>query len=76
MLYLLDDNYVFKWVKETFIEEIQQLDYQVQILGKEGQVLKVTIRSEGPKIRPKIMILGCSLIPIVIVTLGIWMYKS
>lgn len=76
MLYLLDDNHVFKWAKEAFTEEIQQLDYQVQILGKEVQILKLTIRSEGPKIRPKIIILGCSLIPIVVIALGICMYKS
>ncbi|KAF8086642.1 hypothetical protein N665_0617s0007, partial [Sinapis alba] len=73
---LIDKNHVFKWADEAFTEEKQQLDYQIRMLEEEVQVLKATtIRSEGPKIRSKIMILGGSLIPIVVVALGIWMYK-
>ncbi|CAN7084059.1 unnamed protein product [Brassica oleracea var. botrytis] len=76
---LMDDNHVFKWVDEAFTEEIQKLDYQARMLEEEVQALKATIRSEAPKIRPKIRIVGGSLIiPIVsiVVALGIWMYKS
>ncbi|KAF8114132.1 hypothetical protein N665_0041s0021 [Sinapis alba] len=73
---LIDDKHVFKWVDEAFTKEIQQLDFQVRMLEEKVQVLKPTISSESPKITPKIIILGGSLIPFVIVVLGLWMYKS
>ncbi|WZZ27648.1 hypothetical protein YC2023_011049 [Brassica napus] len=63
-------------VDEAFTDEIQQLDNQVRILEEEFQLLKATIRSEGPKIMPKIMISGgCVIIISVVVVLGILMYK-
>ncbi|KAG5414801.1 hypothetical protein IGI04_002368, partial [Brassica rapa subsp. trilocularis] len=73
---LENDDHVFKWVDETFTDEIQQLDNQVRILKEEFQLLKATIRSEGPKILPKIMISrGCVIIISVVVVLGFLMYK-
>ena len=71
-----NDNRIFKWVDEAFTDEIQQLDYKVRMLEEEVQVLKATIRSEGPKIMPKIMISrGCGIIISVVVVLRILMHK-
>ncbi|KAF8105937.1 hypothetical protein N665_0151s0030 [Sinapis alba] len=75
-LRLENDDHVFKWVDEAFSDKIQQLDYQVRMLEEEFQLLKETIRSQGPKIMPKmIMILGGCVIISVILVLGILMYK-
>ena len=81
MLYLENDNHVFKWVDEAFTDEIQQLNYQVRMLEEEVQSLKATIRNEGdiregPKKMPMIKISGgCVLLTIVLVV-GIMMYKK
>ncbi|KAF8049529.1 hypothetical protein N665_2186s0003 [Sinapis alba] len=48
-LRLKNDDHVFKWVNEAFTDEIQQLDYQIRMLEEEVQLLKATIRSQGPK---------------------------
>ncbi|WZZ16072.1 hypothetical protein YC2023_109161 [Brassica napus] len=69
---LENDDHVFKWVDEAFTYEIQQLDNQVRILEEEVQLLKATIRSEGPKI---MISGGCVIIISVVVVLGILMYK-
>ncbi|KAF8108585.1 hypothetical protein N665_0107s0007 [Sinapis alba] len=73
---LRNDDHVFKWVDEAFTDEIQQLYYQVQMLEEEVQLLKATIRSQGPKIIPKMIMIsgGCVIISIVLL-LGILMYK-
>ncbi|KAL0723276.1 hypothetical protein Bca4012_037875 [Brassica carinata] len=80
-LRLENDNHIFKWVDEAFTDEIQQLDYQVRLREEEVQFLKATIRSEGelsecPKIIPKIKISGGCVILIVVLVLGILMYKK
>ncbi|XP_013617450.1 PREDICTED: uncharacterized protein At4g04775-like [Brassica oleracea var. oleracea] len=81
-LRLENDNHVFKWVDEAFTDEIQQLDNQVRKLEEEVQFLKATIRSEselseGPKImEPKIKISGGCVILVVVLVLGIKMYKK
>ncbi|KAL0677787.1 hypothetical protein Bca4012_005768 [Brassica carinata] len=63
---LENDNHIFKWVDEAFTDEIQQLDYQVRMLEEEVQVLKATIRSEGPKIiSGGCLILGLSVVVVV-----------
>lgn len=72
----MNDNHVFKWVDEAFKDEIQQLDNQVHVLEEELQPLKSTMRIEGPNNGRNILIVGGCLIPIVMVVLGIWMYKS
>ncbi|RID79465.1 hypothetical protein BRARA_A02201 [Brassica rapa] len=77
-LRLENDDHVFKWVDEAFTDEIQQLDYHVRILEEEVQLLKATIRSEGPKKTAKIS--GCFVpvivgISVVVVLAGIMMYK-
>ncbi|KAL0715481.1 hypothetical protein Bca4012_064803 [Brassica carinata] len=82
---LENDNHVFKWVDETFTDEIQQLHYQVRMLEEEVQFLRATIRSEGelregPKIMepkmPNIKISrGCVILTVVLV-LGIMMYEK
>ncbi|KAF8105938.1 hypothetical protein N665_0151s0031 [Sinapis alba] len=75
-LKLENDDHVFKWVDEAFNDEIQQLDYQVRMLEKEVQLLKATIRSQGPKIMPKMIMIsgGCVIISVVLV-LVVLMYK-
>ncbi|CAN7047697.1 unnamed protein product [Brassica oleracea var. botrytis] len=68
---LENDNHIFKWVDEAFIDEIQQLDYQVRVLEEEVQVPKATITSG-----PKIMKGGCLILGLgVVVFVGILMYK-
>ncbi|CAN7076075.1 unnamed protein product, partial [Brassica oleracea var. botrytis] len=63
---LENDNHIFKWVDEAFTDEIRQLDYQVRKLEEEVQVLKETIRSEGPKIiSGGRLILGLSVVVVV-----------
>uniref|UniRef100_A0A0D3D2R8 GRF-type domain-containing protein n=1 Tax=Brassica oleracea var. oleracea TaxID=109376 RepID=A0A0D3D2R8_BRAOL len=63
---LENDNHIFKWVDEAFTDEIRQLDYQVRMLEEEVQVLKATIRSEGPKIiSGGRLILGLSVVVVV-----------
>uniref|UniRef100_A0A0D3BFV0 GRF-type domain-containing protein n=1 Tax=Brassica oleracea var. oleracea TaxID=109376 RepID=A0A0D3BFV0_BRAOL len=63
---LENDNHIFKWVDEAFTDERQQLDYQVRMLEEEVQVLKETIRSEGPKIiSGGCLILGLSVVVVV-----------
>uniref|UniRef100_A0A0D3CHM3 GRF-type domain-containing protein n=1 Tax=Brassica oleracea var. oleracea TaxID=109376 RepID=A0A0D3CHM3_BRAOL len=65
-----NDNRIFKWVDEAFTDEIQQLDYKVRMLEEEVQVLKATIRSEGPKIMKG----GCLILGLgVVVVVGILM---
>ncbi|KAL0730682.1 hypothetical protein Bca4012_026776 [Brassica carinata] len=77
-LRLENDDHVFKWVDEAFTDEIQQLHNQVRILEEEVQLLKATIRSEGPKLMTKIsrgcvpVIVGIS---VVVVIADIMMYK-
>ncbi|KAF8062869.1 hypothetical protein N665_1190s0007 [Sinapis alba] len=68
-LRLKNDGHVFKWVDEAFTDEIQQLDYQVRMLEEEVQLLKATIRSEGPKIMPKMIRISrdCVIINVVVV---------
>ncbi|CAN6814517.1 unnamed protein product [Brassica oleracea] len=67
---LENDNHIFKWVDEAFTDEIQQLDYQIRMLEEEVQVLKATIRSEGPKI----ILGGCLILGLsVVVVVGILM---
>ena len=75
----MNDDHVFKWVDEAFTDEIRQLHNQVRILEEEVQLLKATIRSEGPTLLPKIsggcvpVIVGISVV--VVVVAGIMMYK-
>ncbi|KAF8077305.1 hypothetical protein N665_1047s0005 [Sinapis alba] len=75
-LRLENDDHVFKWVDEAFTDEIQQLDYQVRMLEEEVQLLKATIRSQGPKIMLKMIMIsgGCVIINVVLV-IRILMYK-
>ncbi|CAG7900526.1 unnamed protein product [Brassica rapa] len=72
---LENDNHIFKWFDEAFTDEIRQLDYQVRMLEEEEvQVLKATIRSEGPKLTSVgRLILGLSVV--VVVGFGFLMYK-
>ncbi|KAG5388922.1 hypothetical protein IGI04_030463, partial [Brassica rapa subsp. trilocularis] len=58
-------------VDHAFTDDIQQLVYQVCALEKELQLLKETMRTEGPN--NEMVVVGYCLIHIVIV-LGIWLY--
>lgn len=64
----MSKNNLFKWVDETFTDEIQKLEIQVRVLEEELEVIKATVRIEGPN-NGRIVV-GCCLIPIVLV-LGI-----
>ncbi|XP_018435913.1 uncharacterized protein At4g04775-like [Raphanus sativus] len=78
-LRLENDDHIFKWVDETFTDEIRQLHNQVRILEEEVQLLKATIRSKRPTLMPKIsggcvhVIVGISVV--VVVVADIIMYK-
>ena len=78
-----EQNFV-AWERQTRLQmdwwnstdEIQQLHYQIRMLEEEFQFLKATIRSQGLKIMPTVMISRGCLILTVVVVLGILMYNN
>ncbi|XP_020876125.1 uncharacterized protein At4g04775-like [Arabidopsis lyrata subsp. lyrata] len=62
---LENDNHVFKWLDEALVDEIEQLDFQVDVLEEEVRLMKMEKIQDMKELNKKMIIVFCSCVLVV-----------